>query len=495
MVKIEELTRKRNSAKKKFDDEVKNFEIVLEARPEISRLDEAFSEIKGKYKAIREVHDQITELMVEADIETTDFINHDSFITGIIEKYGDLLAKLEHYRKGCEMAKRLNEIPTELGSKTKSNLERIKVPQFSGNIKNYRTWKRIFKDTMSKNSQDEGSQLARLIEAIQSPLKYEIECFTTTEAIWAFLDKLFGDDKELIRMLMNEIKTMKPLKVKDAKSIRNFVAVVRGFILRMEDVGASDEVRSRYVFADSLTKLMVEDQRAYRRSMIDTKKDENLQTLLEYLEEESKLMACGQQWSLKAGFYPLNVDGANNDPPGCGLGCSQLHGLGYCPAFKKMKVKERWEVVIQSKRCKKCLKTGHRHQQCSRKPCDTNSCGKPHHYLLHKDPKPEGKILDPSATSFKPPGQENNQIGAVSASNTGTTSVPIQKVKVHSANGYTIEGLAMVDSGSNQSLIRKEFADKLGLVGETKKMKMYVAGGGIRVEDSAEFDLKILCLM
>ena len=49
----------------------------------------------------------------------------------------------------------------------------------------------------------------------------------------------------------------------------------------------------------------------------------------------------------------------------------------------------------------------------------------------------------------------------------------------------------MVDSGSNQSLIRKEFADKLGLVGEAKKMKMYLAGGEIRVEDSAEFDLKI----
>lgn len=82
-------------------------------------------------------------------------------------------------------------------------------------------------------------------------------------------------------------------------------------------------------------------------------------------------------------------------------------------------------------------------------------------------------------------------MGTVSASSAGTASVPIQKVKVHSANGYVIEGIAMVDSGSNQSLIRKEFADKLGLVGETKKMKMYVAGGVIRVEDSAEFDLKI----
>ena len=98
MVKIEELNRKRYSAKKKFDDEVKNFEIVLEARPEISRLEEAFGEIKRKYKAISEVHDQITELMLEAEIEITEFTNHDSFITAIIEKYGDLHAKLEYYR-------------------------------------------------------------------------------------------------------------------------------------------------------------------------------------------------------------------------------------------------------------------------------------------------------------------------------------------------------------------------------------------------------------
>ena len=124
---------------------------------------------------------------------------------------------------------------------------------------------------------------------------------------------------------------------------------------------------------------------------------------------------------------------------------------------------------------------------------------------MHKDPKPEPdekKNLNPNATLFKQPGQETNQVGTVLAGSAGTASVPIQKVKVQSANGYAIEGLDMVDSGSNQSLIRKEFADKLSLVGQPEKMKRCVAGGGIRVEDSAEFDLKIspsmmkiLCLM
>ncbi|CAB4025183.1 Hypothetical predicted protein [Paramuricea clavata] len=460
MVKIEELNRKRSSAKKKFDDEVKSFEFVLEARPEIHSLEEAFGEVKVKYKAVRVIHDGITDLMVEADIEEADFTNHDIFITEIIAKYGDLLSKLEQYRRKCEVDQTSKGLPTEMEPKQqRSNLERIKVPQFSGNIKHYRTWKRIFEDTMKRNYENEGSQLARLIEAIQPPppLRYEIECFTTTKAIWEFLDKLFGDDKELIKILMNDIKTMKPLKVKDAKSIRNLVATVRGFILRMEDVGASDEAKSRYMFADILAKLTVEDQRAYARSMIDTKKIESLHTLLEYLEEEAKIMASSQsdQRSSKIEIYPVNVDGGYNGAPGCGLGCSQQHGLGYCPAFKKMKVKE-------------------------------------------KDPKQvDNGNLNPDAQPFKPDQGEatgtgkSNQIGAISAGNAGTANVPTQKVKVHSANGNTIKGLAMVDSGSIKSLIRKEFADKLGLVGESKKMKMYVAGGGIRVEDSAEFDLKI----
>jgi hypothetical protein len=67
------------------------------------------------------------------------------------------------------------------------------------------------------------------------------------------------------------------------------------YILRIEDVGASDEAKSRNVFAGILAKLTVEDKRAYGRrskslithrlSTIDTKKIESLHTLLEYLEE------------------------------------------------------------------------------------------------------------------------------------------------------------------------------------------------------------------
>ena len=191
------MVRKRKSARKKFFDAVKSFTIVLKANPEISRLGEEFDEVSAKYKAIRDMHDEITELMTEAKVEEGDFTSHDGFIEAVMTEYGGLLAELENYRKASKIINNTVSKPTEKSTESekerpKSNLEIIKVPQFSGNIKNYRTWKRIFKDTMKKNYEDEGNQLARLIEAIQPPLKFEIECFTTTEAIWKFLDKLLG---------------------------------------------------------------------------------------------------------------------------------------------------------------------------------------------------------------------------------------------------------------------------------------------------------------
>lgn len=235
--------------------------VVLKASPVVSRLEDAFEEAKSKYKAVRKIHDQITDLMTIIEVQAAgeELAKHDSFIEEIMTEFGALLTKLEDYRRS---QKEPALTPPEKEPKPRSNLERIKVPQFAGNIKNYRTWKRLFNEAMTRNGEDEGSQLARLIEAIQPPLRLEIENYTSTTPIWKYLDKLLGDDKELIRILMNDIKTMRSLKVKDSKSIRGFVATIRGFMLRMEDVGATEEIQSQYIFADILAKLASEDQRA-----------------------------------------------------------------------------------------------------------------------------------------------------------------------------------------------------------------------------------------
>jgi ClpP class serine protease len=101
MSKLEESIRKRDSAKKKFYDEVKGFMLVLKASPEVSYLDEAFEEVKIKYKAIRKIHDQITDLLTlkEGQVIDGELAKHDGFIEEIMTEFSVLLGKLEEYQK------------------------------------------------------------------------------------------------------------------------------------------------------------------------------------------------------------------------------------------------------------------------------------------------------------------------------------------------------------------------------------------------------------
>lgn len=107
---------------------------------------------------------------------------------------------------------------------------------------------------------------------------------------------------------------------------------------------------------------------------------------------------------------------------------------------------------------------------------------------LYTSFNPKAQLFNPSAQDQV--SEEPNKVGAISINTLGTAHVPVQKIKVQNVRGVPVEGLAMIDSGYNQTLVRKEFAEKLGLVGETRRMKMHVAGGGIKIEDSALVEIK-----
>lgn len=67
---------------------------------------------------------------------------------------------------------------------------------------------------------------------------------------------------------------------------------------------------------------------------------------------------------------------------------------------------------------------------------------------------------------------------------TVTGLCPIQKIKVVDANGVPQDVLAMLDTGSNTSLLSKSTAEKLGLNGPQTHLTMNLAGGASKSEVS-----------
>ena len=63
------------------------------------------------------------------------------------------------------------------------------------------------------------------------------------------------------------------------------------------------------------------------------------------------------------------------------------HPIWKCEKFKKMNVEERGQKARELRLCFKCFSDAHQAKNCSGRVCDVNSCGKPHHRLLHRSDK------------------------------------------------------------------------------------------------------------
>jgi hypothetical protein len=117
---------------------------------------------------------------------------------------------------------------------------------------------------------------------------------------------------------------------------------------------------------------------------------------------------------------------------------------------------------------------------------------------LHNE-RNEHQSLNPSAEPFSSQEQvtsQNHNIEGINIADQekefkhGIGLCPIQKVKVKGADGNFVEMLALLDTGSNTSLLSKKAAMKLGITGSQIQLTMNLAGGK-RSEDSEILEIAV----
>ena len=196
----------------------------------------------------------------------------------------------------------------------------------------------------------------------------------------------------------------------------------------------------------------------------------------------------------------------------CPLGCEAKHLLSACPEYQQATVDQRWEVVKQNNRCRKCLRKHHTNvcKKTDGTTCD--KCTRRHHRTLHNEQfVPANFSLNPQAAPYA-----NSMQGASDLSMQGTSNVPghwvgtqvsthnvqqtrnvpghcpVQKVKIKDKDGNFVEALAMLDSGSNTSFISKNVTKKLGLIGPKVHLTMNLAGGQKKSEESELVNITVV---
>ena len=356
---------------------------------------------------------------------------------------------------------------------------------------------------MYKYRQDEDKQLQRLRKALPKGSFWpdQVRPSKKTEQAWKILDTEFGDQRKLMNTLLNEITYLKAMK-NDSNSLSRYAARILSFVNNMEQNGCAVTSTSEapFVMSQLLSKLDASDNIEFGREMLRMGKEENVLNLIDWLNKEASLRSrIKRDTNYRNNSREHRSDNNANDSgldqdEKCPLGCKTKHLLSACPMYQKSTVDEKWEIVKQNNRCRKCLRA--HHTNSCKKPDGTtcDKCTRRHHRSLHNERVPlansdQGTETLPSANESQEASNHNVQ---------GETSVPaicpVQKVKIRGQNGTFTEALAMLDSGSNTSFISKNVVKKLGIGVPKTHLTMNFAGGQTKSEASEFLDITVVSL-
>ena len=148
---------------------------------------------------------------------------------------------------------------------------------------------------------------------------------------------------------------------------------------------------------------------------------------------------------------------SKSDKPSC-LNCEKTgHEIEACWAFKKLSNEDRVAAARKHRLCFRCLKQGHGSKQCD-KTC--SKCQRRHHVLLH-DPSRDSKSEEATAEKTTAAAEVTSASTSLKSKPSSFGVLPVRVV----AESTEIHTFALVDSGSNTTLVKRDLSDRLGAKG------------------------------
>ena len=414
------------------------------------------------------------------------------------------------------------------GGSVKSDMyfERRKFPTFDGKRRNFPSFKKEWRTCIQPSFGVE-FQLREIVKAVPKDIQPDIKNLKTMEEVWQVLAHEYGRPRELvtecIRGLTNFKFTAKTECEKFVELFRKWTEVIAD----LEEIGEGDALNHASIVESVVMKFPSSDCRSrYAKFIISPacKDKSNLQLLKEFMLEERGLQRelmkfveaekgisgvkcygcqesghmskdCPKNKSKTSRSVNACVKVAPTPCPACdGQHSFQSNGetlyktyLSACEVFRSMIVAERARIVERARCCQLCLDWTGQHQ---RESCQAVTkagqpygvctamdngikCGLKHNKMLHGSTirycnlnivhsmarkKTRGQPVDITAV----PTEEELQKADLRAG--PNTLMQMLYVDFHGPNPS--EGVAFFDNGSNIHLIRKEFAEKLGLEGK-----------------------------
>ena len=431
----------------------------------------------------------------------------------------------------------LNSV-TITSSKDKSssglgNLERIKIPSFSGNKSEFSHWNATFTSCVDKTSMTAQFKMLRLESCLAGEALETIKGLGYSEAAYeaakARLLRKYGGNRREVQCHLEELLKMKPIQDGNAKELEKFADMLERAVINLQENDRKSDLEVGTLYTMILEKMPEKLLSQYYRWLKEQKKPESLITLKDWTAEEAEyqMQAAELKHGLKTGsssFKPAerrarvygtfqtedrkrSVEDRKRVCKFCG---EEQHALWKCGLFKKKNVKDRWSAAKKLGVCYRCLADGHLGTSCPRsRVCNLNGCCDSHHRLLHVDktygtttPSQQREVSNASFPPFSHPSQNlpqfrgptreqaprnNNNTAFTCTEGDATTHTMAHKIEtsenvalrtipvILKNNNKRLLVNCFLDEGSDTTYVNEDVVEELGIQGDKEWITVNVA--------------------
>ncbi len=384
-------------------------------------------------------------------------------------------------------------------------LPKIDVPMFDGELLHWQTFWEQFSISVDKRSDISNTEkLVYLRHALKDgSAKNIIEGLSHSgdqykEAIDS-LKARYDRPRIIHQSHVREIYELPSLRDGSGKELRRFHDTVKQHLRALKAM--KEDPTGSFITALLELKLDKDTMFEWRKASQDNKTTPHYNDLLDFLDlraqasetsssELKKRHSSRQANPRSATSFAAN---AQETPANCSLCKTQKHPLYACPLFKVLPHDKMLATVRSTNVCLNCLKPGHISKNCtSSNRC--RKCQRPHHTLLHRDPKP------PAENKEKPEAMAPSTLAVApivcSQSASGNVLLMTFQTLVHAPDGTSVRARGLLDSGSSTSFISERLAQSLQLPLATQHITISGITGmsrGSSLQSVATLEISPLC--
>ena len=395
----------------------------------------------------------------------------------------------------------------------------IKIPQFSGNFKDWPSFRDLFEATVIKNTHISDIQrLQYLRSLVTDEAATIINSLPLTAAnyhvAWENLTRRYEKPYLIVRSIIKNFVNIESVSP-NSLNLRNVVNSFNETFQLLDSQGDYAKSKDPWVISLMLDKVDKDTCKSWAEHS-STIGEPSLNVFLDFLNDKCSALELYRpepNVSNKSVSQPRNVSKGFRvhaaGPLKC-FYCDDSHFFSKCQKFLSLLSHQSEKAISNASRCYSCFGKGHCIQDC-RSTRNCSHCNERHHSLLHSSEKqkPPSHQNKPSNSQKDHQLSQSSKLPESSSSNSGSTSflnicstqsssssmiLPTALVVLNDVHGSPVQVRALLDTGSQVSAISENLLKRLGLPRSQSRVPIVGLAGGGSVHSKGKLTLSIRSL-